>query len=506
MSSLRKIVAIPVLWCALSLCAPGGPSRASFDRDMVADAHREGRAVFYRFLRQRAAGFPLETDDLRLLLAGEDRLSHLYDRLMNFYFWLQDWTDLDESDFRERYKAVSARMALELLISIPSKSPFPNISPLKLVLRSAGCEASSRAPDFRRHRRPINRFIKDQWAFEELDIFRIHDHAKGKNVRIAVIDTGLDPSIKELRARSRKRKNLLDDALPAGEKGRYPYDWDGHGTSVSTVVHQIAPAAELMIVKFYDNTTMKGYPASRWTGYLIAAGLRWAAFHGADVINLSATVREDLEPIRSAIRYCWDHNIVVVTSMGNVFDEPVRRRIYYPASYPWTIAVGGVEKSEESLHVWPFSARGDYVDVVAPAMRLFVEVPSYRSRRRSANVAYGNSYATAIVSGAAALVLSSMEAGARDRLKTRPGQLSETVREILRGTASNERLGFRMPNPDAGYGMVDIGKAVALAQAGWLHWRRDPRRKTTSLISGGISPRYPGFDFKGSSLYNKNGP
>ena len=51
--------------------------------------------------------------------------------------------------------------------------------------------------------------------------------------------------------------------------GKFPYDWGGHGTSIASVVSQIAPDVELLIIKFYDPPTMGKVPPSRWTANLM---------------------------------------------------------------------------------------------------------------------------------------------------------------------------------------------------------------------------------------------
>ena len=68
------------------------------------------------------------------------------------------------------------------------------------------------------------------------------------------------------------------------------------------------------------------------------------------------------------------------------------------------------------------------------------------------------------MAGAAALVLSSMDEKTREELKKKPGKLVETVRQILRKSSSNDKLGFSKPNPVSGYGLIDFDKAVYMAK------------------------------------------
>jgi subtilisin family serine protease len=124
-----------------------------------------------------------------------------------------------------------------------------------------------------------------------------------------------------------------------------------------------------------------------------------------------------------------------------------------------------VEKVEDGLQVWEHSGIGGYIDVVAPAKDLYTEVPRYRGLSRLSPVRWGNSLATSFVAGTTALILNSFPEHTLDQLKGEPGRVPETVRRILRETASNEILGQSGPNPYTGYGLIGIKGAVEKARA-----------------------------------------
>lgn len=433
---------------------------AQVGKDLFFQAYTEGREVFYRYLAERAAAASLENVDLGRLSRAETEIPKLYEHLMSYYFWLNDWDQQQKRYFLSTFRGISGRMALEFIQSIPNKRPVAGISPLTTVLLSAGYHARKIYPQFRRFIRPMRSRASRQWALQFLEIGRVHKKTKGKNIRIAIIDTGIDPSLRETRVRIKKSKNFLNGSNPIGEKGRIPVDWHGHGTAVASVVYQIAPAAELMIAKFYDRDSMQNVPPSRWTGYLMAAGIRWAVENGADVINISAAFRFDLKDLRKAAQYCWEKNVILVASVGNFSSEMFKNTPCYPAAYDYSIAVGGVERCDQGLTVWKRSANGKYIDLVAPAGDLWVQSPQYRGRRRLSNLASGNSMAAAIVSATAALMLASMDQNDRRGLKNMPGRLCEFVRNILRQTSSNSALGFSSPNAASGYGIINVYRAV----------------------------------------------
>jgi subtilisin family serine protease len=88
---------------------------------------------------------------------------------------------------------------------------------------------------------------------------------------IAVVDSGVDPSVPRLVA----GRNVLDGSADT-------HDDAGHGTGVARVVAAGTSSCDecrVMPVKIDSNGTS--------TQGTISAGIRWAAEHGARVINMS---------------------------------------------------------------------------------------------------------------------------------------------------------------------------------------------------------------------------
>jgi subtilisin family serine protease len=90
----------------------------------------------------------------------------------------------------------------------------------------------------------------------------------------------------------------------------------GHGTHVAGIVAQAAPDARIMPVKVLDS---QGGAAVA----TIANGVRWAADHGADVVNLSidqagliAQVQKE-GALNAAAKYAYAKGAVVVGAAGN---------------------------------------------------------------------------------------------------------------------------------------------------------------------------------------------
>jgi len=441
------------------------PPQQSADPKSFNQAHKRGKAYFYKALKKYAPEFELDPKDEKLLREAEKKFPRLYSHLMNFYFYTESSEKTEDRKFPSSLLSLSVNMAKELLQSASLKYLQKDPSPLNSILISAGYYSRKNIPDFRMFFRPMSRVLRSQWALDEANLRKAHKMTKGEGITIAVVDSGVDPTIKEINAGIRKWKNFLDASKPVNKKGKFPYDWGGHGTSVATLIYQAAPLTETMVVKIHDNIQMHTVSPSRWTWYLISAGIIWAVQNGADIISLSVSVNTDFKPIKKACRMCWEKNVILITPMGNAFEEKDKNVVFYPAAYPWTIAVGGVEKKDGTLSVWEFSSSGDYIDVVAPASGIIGETPSYIEDPGPPQIFHGNSLAVPIVAGAAALVLSSMDEKTREELKKEPGKLVETVRQILRKSSSNEKLGFSKPNPVSGYGLIDGDKAVRLAKS-----------------------------------------
>ncbi|HEX7166386.1 MAG TPA: S8 family serine peptidase [Acidimicrobiales bacterium] len=151
----------------------------------------------------------------------------------------------------------------------------------------------------------------------------------GKGVDIAVVDTGVHLTHQDLAANVVGGRNFVTPGKP-------PQDDESHGTHVAGIAAAIidngaavgvAPHARIIPVKVLD---ADGGGSTE----NVAAGIRWAADNGAEIVNLSLTGRLQklagpAEPIIDAVRYAWDKGAICVFAAGNDFlfesgfaDEP----------------------------------------------------------------------------------------------------------------------------------------------------------------------------------------
>ena len=163
----------------------------------------------------------------------------------------------------------------------------------------------------------------------------------------------------------------------------------GHGTMVAGVVRLVAPTAKIMPLKAFsaDGTSRT---------FDIVRAIYYAVDHGARVINLSFSAAGVSTEIARAINYATDRGVVCVASVGNLGQEVV----VYPGGFRNVIGVASTNSATPPVRS-SFSNYGDaLVSLAAPGEGIITTYPggAYAG-------AWGTSFSTPIVAGAAALLL-----------------------------------------------------------------------------------------------------
>ncbi|HEY2974817.1 MAG TPA: S8 family serine peptidase [Pyrinomonadaceae bacterium] len=280
-----------------------------------------------------------------------------------------------------------------------------------------------------------------------------------EQVKIAVLDTGVNLNHKELRGKIVKRADFvnlegLDTTGFIGDFSGYddvPEDEVGHGTHVSGIIagrgiemdEGVAPDCSIMAVRVL--ATMKQGARHVGAGIVdnINAGIKWAVDNGADVINMSLGIKHvgGGLPHEDVIRYALSKNVTVVAASGN--DGTSER--YYPGALPGVIAVGAVDNSGA---VTRFTSYGANITVVAPGQNIY---SSFANNTYA--LATGTSQASPFVAGSIGLAKSY----ALDNGK----KLSNSeITYILRNTS--DKVDSRLRNELAGYGLINLADAFKL--------------------------------------------
>jgi serine protease len=202
------------------------------------------------------------------------------------------------------------------------------------------------------------------------DVLKQRGTPAGKGARVAVLDTGVAYMTRKPKFRRSpdfSRKQFLP-GYDFVDKDRQPLDEDGHGTHVTGTIAErtgnhvgltgLASRAKIIPVRVLDS---EGFGTAR----NIARGIRWAANHRAQVINMSFEFSlgvnscGKIKGICSAIKYAFKKGALVVAAAGNENGEPVA----YPAAAPHVIGVG---RTTKDACLASDSRTGAGLDLVAP--------------------------------------------------------------------------------------------------------------------------------------------
>ena len=314
---------------------------------------------------------------------------------------------------------------------------------------------------------PNDPTFSGQWGLARINCPAAWDVTVGDAaIVVGIVDTGVDLDHPELAGLLLAGQDLVDLAGASPPPGTHfegdwtvrdaqPQDEVGHGTHVagtvacasnnSTGVAGVTWACHLLPVKVLTRV-VENAPPNRVRGVGsaadIAAGIRWAADHGARVINMSLGGYSDTFVERDAVAYAVGKGVVVVAAMGN--DDTTTPS--FPAAYPGVIAVGATTQTDQRAS---FSNRGPHIGVSAPGVDVLSTVWNDGYATMS-----GTSMASPHVAGVAALVLS-----------CDPTLTAAAVAAILRETAQplRDQPADPVPNDQYGAGMVDAAAAVLRA-------------------------------------------
>jgi subtilisin len=241
----------------------------------------------------------------------------------------------------------------------------------------------------------------EQFAPEALDVVFAHGPiaeitpewawggSTGKGIRVAVVDTGIEHDHPALEGCVRGGVIVEYDETNEDEVrfelDDQPVDLSGHGTACASIIHGLAPQAEIYSVRVLGSD-MRGRAVQ------FANGLRWAMDNQMPVINLSlSTSKEEYYALFHELAdEAYFKNVILVSAVNNI---PAPS---YPSLYSSVISVAAHEgKDPFTFYYNPEPP----VEFGAPGIDIEV---AWIDKQWATNT--GNSFAAPHITGIVALI------------------------------------------------------------------------------------------------------
>jgi type VII secretion-associated serine protease mycosin len=309
-----------------------------------------------------------------------------------------------------------------------------------------------------------------QWHLEAMQAEKMWEVSKGKGVTVAVIDTGVDSSLPDLKGQVLPGKDFTEHS------GGPHDDNQGHGTGIASLIAGtgaggsskgtmgLAPEAEILPLRVHEGSD--GAVGNLTEGRekfanSVAPAIRYAADSEAKILNISLGTYFPSAKIASALKYALSQGKIVFGAVGNAGDRS--NRVMYPAGHPGVVGVGAVDQEVEATDE---SQSGEQVDLVAPGKDMVHSCPGGTGLCKS----HGTSAAAAVASASAALIWAE-----------HPDWTANQVTRVLVETAGG---------PDSGKERTDhVGYGAVRPRIALLEGPVDPGDPNTSPLPG---PAYEG--------------
>jgi thermitase len=275
------------------------------------------------------------------------------------------------------------------------------------------------------------------------------------NIRIAIIDTGVDGGHPDLAGKLVPGYNFVHNTANA-------HDDHGHGTHCAGIaaaatnngigIAGVGFNSSIMPIKVLSST-------GSGTSSNVANGIIWAANNGAHVISLSLGSTSFSEAIRDAVDYAWNKGSLVVGAAGNNGNSTP----FYPAAYDNAISVGSTDANDQRSS---FSNFGTWVDVAAPGSSIDSTL-----RGGGYGLMSGTSMAAPHVAGQAALLWAQLGVGTSVSM----------VRQKIESTTDPVGSWLRT-------GRINVGKSLEVPQDQRHDFQPSSVKRTRGTrISGGLA-------------------
>ncbi|WP_079195510.1 type VII secretion-associated serine protease mycosin, partial [Streptomyces acidiscabies] len=281
---------------------------------------------------------------------------------------------------------------------------------------------------------------EEQWYLDKMQAESMWKTSTGEGVTVAVIDSGVDPTNPDLVGRVLPGKDYA-----TGESGDAHTDYAGHGTGMAGIIagtgaygggkgaFGLAPGVKILPIRVPNSEATNKLQGDKMFNASLAPAIRYAADHGAKVINISMAASETSQEVSSAVAYALKKGSLIFAGVGNSAEKG--NPVMYPAAVPGVVGVAAVGKD---LHRTDVSEYGPQVDMAAPGEDMVHACGGKTGLCESS----GTSDATALASASAALIWS-----------VHPTWTNNQVLRVMLNTIGGPTDGAKR-NDAIGYGIV----------------------------------------------------
>ncbi|HZM84055.1 MAG TPA: S8 family serine peptidase [Candidatus Limnocylindrales bacterium] len=240
------------------------------------------------------------------------------------------------------------------------------------------------------------------WHLQLWNLSTLPPGVTGKGIRVAVLDSGVDPNHPQLQGKVVANIDKLHGVAT-------PEDCNGHGTGVAGLIaasirnnvpfRGLAPGAQILAARVSEQAQGNEDNTPPVPITEMAATVDWAVENGAKVINMSFVYTNKSEgtlaPFKEAVTRAIDKGVVVVAAAGNLNDKG--NPTPYPAAWPGVVGVAAI--GANGFQKLPQSQIGTYVDIAAPGVEVWAPRPGSGFAPEN-----GTSFAAPMVAATAALI------------------------------------------------------------------------------------------------------